>query len=406
MFFVRQAGQIRSQRVPLTHTASRLFSTVDVDELYHFGKKKQTSVTLRALMETGVGKKLDEYYEQTDFKQETYAGASDRVKVQIACFLHRELPIRLAHRALQLEGFPLFQNNKYIMGIASWYRMSFAALRMCPAPTDPAKEKIFRKAVADIYERHSHTLVTMAMGAQQIRNDLGKNISEFADISDVQAKLNDFYSSRIGIRMLIGQYLALQSGTDDPDMIGLISRRVSIKNVAQQAIDDARYMCSRTHGDAPAVTIHGRTDLTFAYVPSHIQYILLELLKNSLRATVETHGVDKMPAVRIIIADSPSNEDVVIKVSDEGGGISRSNMPKIWSYLFTTANPAVLEALLNDNSSVDFTTATPLAGLGYGIPISRIYARYFGGELDMRSMEGYGTDCFVYLPKLKESVLM
>lgn len=69
-------------------------------------------------------------------------------------------------------------------------------------------------------------------------------------------------------------------------------------------------MCTRTHGDAPEVTIHGRTDLHFPYVSSHISYIMLELLKNSMRATVETHGTDKMPPIKIVIADGEDNEDV------------------------------------------------------------------------------------------------
>ena len=96
------------------------------------------------------------------------------------------------------------------------------------------------------------------------------------------------------------------------------------------------------------------------------------------------------------------NEDVVIKVSDEGGGIRRSNMPRIWSYLFTTADPRILDQMLDTSgdSLRDFDTASPLAGLGYGLPISRNYARYFGGELTIMSMEGYGTDSFIYLPRL------
>jgi len=48
-------------------------------------------------------------------------------------------------------------------------------------------------------------------------------------------------------------------------------------------------------------------------------YIMLELLKNSMRATVEWHGIDgDFPPIKIVIADGSDNEDVVIKVSDEG----------------------------------------------------------------------------------------
>ena len=38
--------------------------------------------------------------------------------------------------------------------------------------------------------------------------------------------------------------------------------------------------------------------------------MLLELLKNSMRATVEKHGTDCMPPIRIVIADGEKNEDV------------------------------------------------------------------------------------------------
>lgn len=98
-------------------------------------------------------------------------------------------------------------------------------------------------------------------------------------------------------------------------MIGLINMKSSPREIAKQAIADAAYMCTRTHGDAPEVTIHGRTDLYFPYVSSHISYMLLELLKNSMRATVECHGIDNMPPIRIVIADGEANEDVSDKIS-------------------------------------------------------------------------------------------
>lgn len=39
-------------------------------------------------------------------------------------------------------------------------------------------------------------------------------------------------------------------------------------------------------------------------------------------------------------------------------------------------------------------------GDAFGLPISRLYARYFGGELQLMSMKDHGTDCFLFLNKL------
>jgi pyruvate dehydrogenase kinase 2/3/4 len=99
--------------------------------------------------------------------------------------------------------------------------------------------------------------------------------------------------------------------------------------------------------------------------PPHTDYIMLELLKNSMRATVDWHGVDAdFPPVRVVIADGDDNEDVIIKVSDEGGGIPRSNMKKIWSYLFTTADPAIQKGMITLAPTDDHAIDSPLAGLG------------------------------------------
>jgi len=44
-----------------------------------------------------------------------------------------------------------------------------------------------------------------------------------------------------------------------------------------------------------------------------------------------------------------------------------------------------------------------IAGLGYGLPMSRLYAGYFGGSLELLSLDGWGTDVVVKLRWLDEA---
>jgi hypothetical protein len=53
-----------------------------------------------------------------------------------------------------------------------------------------------------MYERHGATLIMMAKGAHQLRNMLEEDIVSFAEHDDIQKRLDDFYMSRIGIRMV------------------------------------------------------------------------------------------------------------------------------------------------------------------------------------------------------------
>lgn len=74
-------------------------------------------------------------------------------------------------------------------------------------------------------------------------------------------------------------------------------------------------------------------------------------------------------------------------MSDRGGGIARSKHDQIFKYMYSTApQPSKSDA-----------HTVPLAGYGYGLPISRLYARYFHGDLVLLSCEGYGTDAVIYM---------
>jgi pyruvate dehydrogenase kinase 2/3/4 len=319
---------------------------------------------------------------------------------------------------------PLLKDMKSVQAVKDIYISSFLTLIKEPSIDNMVQEALFARKLELLYERHSNILVQMARGAYELREALrngslqaqqrvhgshrpweeDQDSVQFEHYDDCLSFLDRFYTSRIGIRVLAGQYLALRQ----PPLsgyVGLICQNTSPYDIVKMAIRDATFMCTKKYGDAPNVLIKGRLDLTFAYIPTHLHYIVLELLKNAMRATVEHHGIQNAwPSVEVVIADGVTNEDIAIKISDEGGGISRSNMKKIWSYLFTTADASVQTALMSLAGSGDHSVEAPLAGLGYGLPISRAYAKYFGGDLSVMSMEGYGTDVFLHLRRLGDSV--
>ena len=323
--------------------------------------------------------------------------------IQFASFLHRELPVRLAHRIADLENVPHLSDMSSVVKVKKCYIDSFRAITNHQAIETVEDEAAFASQLEQLYQKHSGVLVNMARGAFELRKEQQHDFSVIVN-DDIHGFLDRFHTCRIGIRVLAGQYLALRQKPMSESYVGMINKRTSPYEVVQQAIDDATFMCARKYGDAPDVVVRGRLDLTFPYIPTHLHYILLELLKNSMRATMDWHGAavsTQVPPIQVVIADGKENEDVSIKVSDEGGGIPRSNMKRIWNYLFTTADSNIQEAFnAATNVHIDHSIDSPLAGLGYGLPISRSYARYFGGDLGMMSMEGFGTDAFVHLARL------
>lgn len=134
-------------------------------------------------------------------------------------------------------------------------------------------------------------------------------------------------------------------------------------------------------------------------MPVHLEYILTELLKNSFRATVEHYQRERskgsLPPIVITLSPPQANPRgeatyFAIRIRDQGGGISASNMPSIFTYAYTTAGRRVGEdgqLGFDDSRGVPVnpfaeisgqavqTGLGTIAGLGYGLPMSRLYAK-------------------------------
>ncbi|KAI8920877.1 mitochondrial branched-chain alpha-ketoacid dehydrogenase kinase-domain-containing protein [Powellomyces hirtus] len=365
-------------------------------------------------------------------------------------FVQHELPVRLAHRVVELENLPHgLSDMPSIKRVKDWYTQSFEDLTNLPTPETfgvpinalkgmekpgadnnggglkyfnpsangndipelDAWNAEFIKCIEGIKRRHDPTVKTVAQGVlelkehwQRAKSPMLKNVTgaPLPLPTVIQSFLDRFYLSRIGIRMLIGQTVSLNKSSKatqpgHEDYVGIICTKTNLGQVAWEAAQDARTICQDYYGvwGGPEIKLLGKTDVEFMYVPSHLHHMLFELLKNSLRAVVERHGVDcdEWPDIKVVVAEG--KEDITIKISDEGGGIPRSGMPLIWTYMYTTAENPSLE---DTDSRGDFRA--PMAGYGYGLPITRLYARYFGGDLRLISMEGYGTDAYLHLSRL------
>ncbi|GAV79371.1 LOW QUALITY PROTEIN: HATPase_c domain-containing protein/BCDHK_Adom3 domain-containing protein, partial [Cephalotus follicularis] len=271
--------------------------------------------------------------------------------------------------------------------VPDWCLDSFRDMRSFPEVKDTNDEKEFTQMIKAIKVRHTNVVPMMALRVQRLKKMDLKIVCE--NLDEIHQFLDRFYMSRLGIRMLIGQHVELHN-PNPPHCVGCIHTKMSLVEVARNASEDALVMCLREYGSSPDVNIYGDPTFTFPYVPAHLQLMVFELVKNSLRAVQERYmDSDKVaPPVRIIVADGI--EDVTIKVSDEGAGIPRSGLPNIFTYLYSTA-----QNTLDEHSDLGKFEAVTMAGYGYGIPISRLYAWYFGGDLQIISMEEYGklSDC-------------
>ncbi|XP_055388228.1 pyruvate dehydrogenase (acetyl-transferring) kinase, mitochondrial isoform X2 [Condylostylus longicornis] len=317
-------------------------------------------------------------------------------------FLRKELPVRLANIMKEIALLPeVLLTTNSCSQVSQWYAKSFEdIIQFEKSEPTPKILQNFCNTLVMIRNRHSDVVQTMAQGVLEMKETYGDSVEATMETS-IQYFLDRLYMSRISIRMLINQHTMLfgQLNEDKGRHIGCLDPTCDISAVVRDAYENSRFLCDQYYLCSPElkVTEHNEIDnllpINTCYVPSHLYHILFELFKNSMRAVVEHHDHDKsdqLPPVRVLI--SRGHEDICIKMSDEGGGIPRSSVDHLFKYMYSTAPQP---------SKSDYYTV-PLAGYGYGLPISRLYARYLHGDLILLSTEGFGTDAVIYLKALSD----
>ncbi|THG99044.1 hypothetical protein EW026_g3241 [Hermanssonia centrifuga] len=361
-----------------------------------------------------------------------------------------EVPRMFGWRVRALEELPFIVGmNPFIAKILAAHRRSFQLLATYPTVESLEDNVKFTTQLEALVQTHVNDIPIMAKGFQEC--------SRYMTPEEISSFLDAAIRNRIAVRLLAEQHIALSRDLQDPDNrskdhIGVVHMSCSPRDMIRMCGSFVSDLCEATLGASPEIIIDGQVDATFAYVPVHLEYILTEILKNAFRASVERHykvhgssSTHKIPPVRITIAPPPSpvpHPSVLsLRIRDEGGGVSPSNIPLIFSYSFTTAGPGNDEDELGGgpyaaqhvggSAAIDHgpdgsgsspggsgnspglfgeivgrgvqTGMGTIAGLGYGLPMSRLYAMYFGGSLDFLSLDGWGSDVFVKLRCLDDA---
>lgn len=315
-------------------------------------------------------------------------------------FLRKELPVRLANTMREVNLLPdKLLNQPSVRLVQKWYMQSFLELLEYEnrKPEDSLALHDFLEILIEIRNRHNDVVPTMAQGVIEYKEKFGFDPNAS---SNIQYFLDRFYTNRISFRMLINQHTLLfgnDTNPAHPKHIGSIDPTCNVADVVKDAYETAKMLCEQYYLASPGLKIEEfnakapERPIHAVYVPSHLFHMLFELFKNSMRATVETHEGSKegLPPVKAKV--TLGKEDLSIKISDRGGGVPLRKIDRLFNYMYSTAPTPSLEP---------GARVVPLAGFGYGLPISRLYARYFQGDLKLYSMEGVGTDAVIYLKAL------
>jgi pyruvate dehydrogenase kinase 2/3/4 len=380
-------------------------------------------------------------------------------RLRNAQFLHRELPVRIAHRAIDLLTLPHgLSNSMPIQQVATIYLTFLRRISEFPLPTNLEQEERFTDMLQTIILDRTSIPTSIAQGIQtwlQKTSDEQHTATSTSPtttateqyhyedrLREMDQALARFFTARVGLRFLVEQYVLTspresaqafryhsgmlpvltpnsnsKAGESQPqERLGCIQPNVDVAQevrrmadiVAQQTKEYYNGLCPEIH------IVDCASDYDeFTFVPHHLQYMVCELLKNSCRASVRKYkereaaavfgdtttstGSSKItiPSIRVIIVKG--SEDVTIKVADQGGGIPRSRMATIWRFAHSTAS------MDEQDTTFGVETSSGARLRGFGLPLAEIYARYFGGELTLKSTEGYGLDAYLHLPRLGDA---
>lgn len=364
---------------------------------------------------------------------------TDERLVSAANYVRLELPTRIAHRLRDFQKLPYSAlTNEHISFVYELYYSAFERLRKVSEVRNQRDNDRFCSVLNHVLNEHLPVIPELAMGVLEIQDFIGSDACD--------RFMTGLLRSRISRRLIAQQHLSLTEMFHSPshfpqakrpnpsgedELVGEIFLKCNAAEVVQRCAEAASELTKKAYGSdvaIPRVVLQGHLDATFPYILSHIEYIVGELLRNSIQAVVEQRGrLEDPPPIEVLICEAADH--VILRISDQGGGVDHEVLPYLWSFakgprrqkrlnnLTQVPKQAATMAELqmapapsvqpgpdsgdkHGSSLSSFVSRPPNLRLGMGLPMSKIYAEYWAGNLELHSLEGYGCDAFLQISRL------
>jgi len=317
-------------------------------------------------------------------------------------FCRHELPIRLINILEESNALPISFVPEKIQEIKDKYNATLEGLLpFINAEINDENIEKFDLEINRIIHRHRYVIEKLGIGIAEFRDNL--NLNNPKEVTQAEEKihyfLDRFLINRTAAKLLCHQHLqhsaALQNKPyrqstrcfqtlEINDIVATVAKRVQDECDAYfKRRVEVELLCWDGEAEAECEKIE------MVYIQVHLEDIVYNIIKNAMRATIQhNQNQETLPSLKVLISKGPNN--VTIKVSDRGGGGSVEEQQRWGGYLYSTG---VDEPAANLNNPI----TVPMVGYGFGIPMSKVLARYLGGDVVIRSMESYGTDAFIHL---------
>ena len=217
-----------------------------------------------------------------------------------------------------------------------------------------------------IRDRHQHTIETVAEIVVGLRSSSMYNL--------IQESVDPFLRNRLGIPLLCEHIMEIDKGKET----GTMDVDVQIYDVVMDAVSEAKILVEAHYGDhqIPDIQVQDPAMVVTLHRP-WLHYVLVELLKNAMTATIENQGSN------IQITFGQNDKFVFIFIDDQGAGLNCDNGNRD---IFAFAQTEKLWDRLDDQTTYAMVRS-PLKGLGVGLSQSRMIVQHFGGNLTLKNLD-------------------